>query len=224
MSTYLELARKARVLCGMQGTGPSSVSTVQGPEQALTYFVSDAYVDIQNLREDWTWLEKTQTFSTEANKSTYDSMDVFFSDTLPVKKYQKDSFIIDANSTKKYLQFIERGTFERQNLNSTQTGVPTTFTIDPSSFELTFASIPNGTYDISFRYQKNPQILVNDSDIPLMPLAFHLLIAYKAVEKMSIYLGSPEIYSEYAHEATVMMGQLMRIANPKKRMQARPFV
>ena len=224
MSTYLELTRKARVLCGMQGTGPSSISTVQGPEQALAYFVSDAYVDIQNLREDWTWLEKTQTFSTEANKGTYDSMDVFFSDTLPLKKYQKDSFVIEANSAKKYLQFIERDIFERVHLNDTQLGVPSTFTIDPSSFSLTFASIPNSTYNISFRYQKNPQILTSDNDTPLMPLAFHLLIAYKAVEKMSIYLGSPEIYSEYANEATVMMGQLMRVANPKKSMQVRPFV
>ena len=164
MSTYLELTRKARVLCGMQGTGPSSISTVQGPEQALAYFVSDAYVDIQNLREDWTWLEKAQTFSTEANKGTYDSMDVFFSDTLPLKKYQKDSFVIEANSAKRYLQFIERDTFERVHLNDTQLGVPSTFTIDPSSFSLTFASIPNSTYNISFRYQKNPQILTSDND------------------------------------------------------------
>lgn len=223
MATYLELVRDTRLLCGMQGTGPTSVSAVQGVEEVLTHFVRDAYVDIQNLREDWTWMEESQTFSTESGKDTYESIDVFFTNTLPLKKYQNDSFIIEANGSKKYLQYMDRDVLERQTLNSTETGVPSRFSIDPSSFAITLKSIPDGVYDVSFRYQKNPQLLESDSDVPTLPVAFHTLITYKATEKMSIYLGSPEIYSQYSYATIVMMGQLMRLANPGRRMKPRPF-
>jgi len=224
MSTYLELVRNTRILCGMQGTGPSSVATAQGPEEILAHFVRDSYIDIQNLREDWEWMEASGSFSTEADKDTYNAMDIFFSSTLPLKKYQKDSFIIEANRSKRYLQFIDRNVLEAETLNSTQTGVPTRFTIDPSTFSVILKDTPDGVYTVSFRYQKNPQILSADSDVPKLPLAFHKLIEYIATDKMSVYLGSPEIYSRYSHASAVMMGQLMRIANPKKSLQFRPFV
>jgi len=57
MANFVEMVRAARLVSGMQGTGPSTVETAVGIEEVLVRFVRDAYMDIQSLREDFAFLE-----------------------------------------------------------------------------------------------------------------------------------------------------------------------
>lgn len=225
MATYLELVKITRRLCGMQGTGPSSVANAQGVEEVLVQFVNDAYVDIQNMREDWKWMEASGSFSTQAGKDTYSLADIFLTPTPDLKKYQKDSFLItDSNNKKTYLRYISRNALEAKYLNSTSQRFPTQYTIDPPSNSIILKDIPDGVYSVSFRYQKAPSVLESDTEVPAIPAAFHNLIAYKATEKMAVYLGIPELFRQYSFESSKMLGQLMRLELPKLRMKARPLV
>lgn len=225
MATFLELAQATRAISGMQGTGPTTVSNAQGIEAVIVRFVRDAYVDIQNLREDFKFLEGSQQFSTQINTDTYAYLSIFGTPTPSIKKYNYDSFIItDSSGMKSYMQYVDRDQLEAFYLNESGTDIPQYFTEDPSTGSLTLKPTSNGTYTVNFRYQKNPEILTIDSQIPLLPSAFHNLITYKAVEKLSVYLGSPQIYKAYAVEAAKMAAQLMRSELPKmKKMGRRPF-
>lgn len=225
MATYLELARTTRLLCGMQGTGPVSVVDAQGIEEALVRFVRDAYVDVQSLREDFKWMEVSDTFDTTATQSTYTFLDIFLTDTPAFKKWQKGSFIIeDATGNKNYLKEMSRDALEQKYLNSTTTKVPSEYAIEPGTNSIIMKPIPDAIYTVSFRYQRSPEILSTDAQIPILPLHFHNLIVYKAVEKMAVFLSSPETYRQYATEATKMIGQLMRMDLPKMRMVAGSLV
>lgn len=226
MATFLELAQATRMISGMQGTGPTSVVNAQGADGVIVRFVKDAYVDIQNHREDWMWMEGSASFTTTNGKSTYSFLDIFLTTTPRFKKYCQGSFIItDASGKKSYLRYIDRDSLESLYLNDTTRSTPTIFSEDPSTGSIMLRPIPSGTFSISFRYQKGPEILTTDAQVPALPISFHSLIVYKAVEKMSIYLGSPEIYRGYAAETAKMLGQLMRSELPKKpRMRGRPFV
>lgn len=224
MATFIELVKVARLLSGMQGVGPSSVKDNQGIEEVLVRFVRDAYVDIQNLREDWKWLEASRTFSTVQGQDTYSILDIFGSSTLPLKKYHLDSLVItDEVGQKRYLRYSDRDALEQRYLNSDDEQLPSFFTVDPSTKGLILKPIPDGVYSISLRYQKVPEILTENSDVPSLPISFHNLIAYKAVEKMAVYLSSPETFSNYSLETSKMLGQLMRTELPKMRMQAGRF-
>lgn len=224
MATFIELVKNARLISGMQGSGPSSVSAAQGIEEVLVRFVRDAYVDIQSLREDFGFLEGTETFSTAAGKDTYTVTDIFGTSTPNFKKYQDCSFIItDASGHKKYLRCQDRNVLEARYLNEDSQKLPTEYAIHPSNKSIILKPIPDGVYSISFRYYEEPEILLTDAQVPKMPLEFHNLILYKAVEKMAVYLSAPELYREYSIEAARMTGQLMRMELPKKRLSARPL-
>ncbi len=225
MATFIELIKTTRLLCGMQGTGPSTISGVQGIEEVLVRFVRDAYVEIQNIREEWRWMEDSGSFSTVASKDTYTLLEVFFAPTPQFKKYQKDSFIItDGYNKKTYLQFSPRNVLEARYLNDDLEKLPIRYTIDPPSNDLILKPIPDGVYNVDFRYQRSPEILSADIQVPTLPLPFHNLIIYKAVEKMAVYLSSPETYRQYSLEAAKMLGQLMRLEVPKMRMTAGALV
>jgi len=226
MATFIELAQTARLISGVQGIGPTSVTNTQGIEAVIVQFVKDAYIDIQNLREDFKWMEKSESFSTAIGIDTYTYLDIFSTATPNIKKYQYESLVLtDSNGNKRYLTYVDRDTLEAQYLNSIDRGVPSVFTEDPSSGSLILKPIPDDIYTVTLRYQSGPEILSTSGQIPSMPLAFHHLILYKTVEKLSVYLGSPQIYRAYAVDAAKMMAQLMRSELPKmKRMGGRPFV
>lgn len=226
MATFLELAQATRMISGMQGSGPTSVENAEGIEAVIVRFVKDAYTDIQNLREDWKWMERTQSFSTIAGTDTYNFLQIFGSTTPLLKKYKYDSFIItDSSGQKGYMQYVDRDALESFYLNDTSRDTPSYFTEDPSTGYLVLKKIPDAPYTVTFRYQSAPETLSTSSQVPGMPLAFHNLILYKAVEKLSVYLGSPQIYRAYSVESAKMMAQLMRNELPKmKRMGGSPLV
>lgn len=225
MATYKELVQVTRLICGMQGTGPTSVVGATGAEEVLVRFVRQAYVDIQNRREEWDFLLKDKVLTLQPSKGTYSLLDIFATATPEFKKYKRDSFILtDGGGRKEYLNYIERDSLEAQFLNNEVPGIPRYYTVNPTDKSLIFKSTPNSVYTLNFRYYRSPEVLLTDSQVPSLPISFHNLIVYTAAAKMAVYLGSPEIYQEYSRKAEEMMGQLMRLEVPKKRMRPRPMV
>lgn len=218
---FLELVQTSRVISGMQGVGPASVLTTSGVEEVLVRFTREAYIDIQNLREEWDFLSKTHTFSTTIGKKEYTNTEILITD---LKKYNLKSFILtDTNGKKNFLGYIERSELERLTLNETTTKIPTLFSYDEADLSLILNPIPDKIYNVAFRYWRTPETLSTDTQVPLLPISFHQLIIYKTLEKLAVYLGSPELYREYSVEAAKMQGQLMRMYIPKMNLRARPL-
>lgn len=219
MATFIDMVRSVRLLSGMQGTGPSSVVDATGVEEVLVKFVKDAYVDVQSLREEFDFLEAATSFNTVATQDTYTKLQIFGTSTPNFKKYNLHSFrITNSNGKKQYLQYVDSNVLEAQFLNSDNEELPKVYTIDPATKGVILKPIPNGIYTVEFRYWEQPEILEADADVPKLPLHFHNLIVYKALEKTAIFLNSPELYRNYSTEANRMIGQLMRMELKKKRI------
>lgn len=220
--TFLEMCKTARLISGIQGQGPTSVVGASGIEAVIVQFVKEAYVDIQNTRNNFDFLQKSKTFSTTIGKDNYTLSDIFVSNP-DLKSFKKDSFLItDENGNKKYLYERDKEDLEYKYLNSTTRDLPNELAIEADK-SLTLKPISDGVYAVSFKYYRKPQILATDAEVPLMPEEFHQLIVFKAVEKISIYLSQPEIYRGYATEASKLMGQMMREQVQPMRVKRAPF-
>ncbi len=219
---FLELTKATRIICGIQGTGPSTVEDAQGLEELLVTFVKDAVIDIESLKPDFDFMRNTQSFSTIASQRIYIHLDIFVTTTPDFTSYITTTFTYtDSNGKKSLLKQID---YERLLLLDEDTeGSPSFYAIRPSDNALIIHPTPDNPYTIEFDYYRAPQTLVNDTDTPLIPLAHHQLIVYKAVEKMSIYLVAPELYKAYSTEANKMLGQLMRQERRPTRWQGRPI-
>lgn len=221
---FLSMARAVREIVGMQGNGPATTTNAVGPEAVLVSFVRDAYIDIQNLRDDFDFLNAKGTFNTSIGNSEYSLLNIFGSSTPDFKKYDKDSFRITRDGKKLVMAYKDREALELYSMNSSNQNVPRLFTIDYSDQSLILHPAADAIYTVDFRYWKNPEILSTEGQVPKLPSAFHLLIVYKAVEKMAIYLGAQSAYSEYSLEAARMIGQLMRSSLRSKRLRTGAFV
>lgn len=219
---FLTICKTVRLLSGMQGSGPSSVVNSTGVDQVIIRMVQDVYKDIQNMREEWPWLTKTQTFSTTFGKYQYTLDDIFSSITNDLKDYKKNSFVI-TSGTKQYMKEIGEEVMEYSYLNSEAQGLPQTYSIKYNDYSLELRDIPDASYSISFSYYQLPQELAKDNDVPLMPPAYHDLIVYKALERLSVYLSSAEIYTQYKMETSKMEGRLLRGTLKPIRVKTRPL-
>ena len=225
MATFLKLCQQVRKLGGLQGTGPISVTTVQGTEEAIVQMVIESYTEIQNRRRDWEWMERSHSFFTGVGQEEYTYQNIFGTATPDHSEYHKQSVrITDNEGTVRYLKYIDRDVLEARYLNNTDQKLPTEYTIDPSTQGLILRPIPDDVYTVDFRYQRTPEILSLDTDIPSLPAQFHDVIIYKALMKLAVYLGIPELFQSASMDYERTMGQLMRKKVPKKVLKRRPFV
>jgi len=219
---YIGMIRATREIVGMQGVGPTTSVGAQGVEAVLATVVKDAYLDIQNLREEFDFLNAKKSFLTEVAKDEYTPEEIFLPDAVNLNKYDLSSFRLTSPSGKKtVLTYKDREVLESRYINSTDRNEPGVFSIDFSDNSVILKPIPNGTYTVSFRYWEQPEILTEDVQVPKLPTQFHLLIVYKAVEKMAIYMNIQGAYGEYSYEAKMMTNQLMRKSLRKKTLRAR---
>jgi len=224
MSTFLELARDVRKYCGIQGSGPTSVVSAEGIEGFIVEAIADAYIDIQNYRDEWQWAEGVQGFNLQTGKTNYTVAEIFGVSTEPLKDYDLNSFVITVDGQKKYLQYMDREALEYFYLNTTDNDIPRNFSIERSNNSVIIQPPPKQVYAVTFRYQKNPEVLTQDTQVPRLPRAFHQLIMYSAAAKVAVHLNIPELYTSATTKANTMLGQLMRMYLPKKRMIARAIV
>lgn len=217
---YLQIVRATREIVGMQGSGPASTVGATGVDAVLASMVRTAYIDIQSLRDEFDFLSKKMTFNTIASVDEYTADDIFATSTLDLAKYDKDSFYLtDSSGVKRKLTYLDREVLEQRYLNNSDEQLPTYFTIDHADNTLILKPISDRAYTVNFRYWREPEILSEDSQVPILPVQFHQLIVYKAVEKMAVYMNAQSSYGEYNYEAKVMIGQLMRKSIRKKRLK-----
>jgi hypothetical protein len=61
--------------------------------------------------------------------------------------------------------------------------------------DLAFGAIPNLAYVIDGEYYTQPVDLVADTDVPLIPARYHMMIVYRAMMYYAGYESAPEVLS-----------------------------
>lgn len=199
-STYLQLCSQLRQEAVDSGTGPTAVTSQTGELARFVTWISDAYVELQQDREDWIWMRKSFTVSTVASTGEYAYTDC--TDTVSAiaiarfaRWYQysfKCYLTSDGVGTEYPLRWIEWETFRRFYRYGTQTdGQPRHVSVNPL-LQFCLGPKPDAVYTVSGDYHLGPQILAADGDTPEMPSRFHKLIVYEAMSKYGGSRVAPE--------------------------------
>lgn len=201
----LKIAQLINTLAGTQGTVDTTVG-VSGYQTALIEFMDSGYNDIQIYRDSWKFLQGTVDIPLNITVNTYSNDDV-----------AKVTRII---YNKRVLKEI---LYEDWVLQDHKEGKPVEFTTNPYTDEIEFNPL-NDTYIVALQYQKVPDVMTTNSDIPIIPERFQRIIAYKALIGLGSYLGNYDLITKYSNKYSIELGALMRSQVPVKFVTTAPLV
>ena len=213
--TYLELCQEVRARMGIQGSGPSTVVATTDLERDIVEAVRDAWLDIQNHREDWDWMRATASFNMVAGTTTYNKATIGGGASHRINKYIKNRFWLNDGSNYSRMVYLQEDNFDNLYKNDSTQNQPYNFTIRRVDGTIA-VSPPDSAYACTIDYYKQPQELTADANEPEIDEHWHNLIIYLACQKLSASIGSATTAMEFGQAYAVMLGQLMRSQLYKK--------
>lgn len=185
--TYLELCQKLRQECGIQGSGPTSVTGNSGLQAKLVNWIADANDEICAMWFDWAFLW------TELEETTVaDSEEITKPSDLGV--YDRDSFYLDY-STDDYqkLTEIDYAAWRRVYRQGTKTSdMPSFFAIAPNR-NIILEPPPDDEYTLTAHYWKTATRLSANADNTLVPTRFQRIIIARAKMYFAEHENAPEV-------------------------------
>lgn len=229
--TFLQLVQRLQAESGTSGPAITTLVGASGEALRLANWISNAYVAIQNHREDWLWMTQDVQFDTIANQQSYSPLTTVF--TVPnstgladfrkwkLNPAQEESTFriwlksagfhnetwlgsIDYTSFRDYYQFgARRDTYSR----------PVSITVDPQQ-NLLLGLGPNDVYTVVGKYVQAPQMLALDADVPAMPAWAHMLIVWWALKNYGFYEAAPDVLAQAGNEITELLDKLESLQLP----------
>ena len=223
MSTYLELCADLRSETTDSGTGPSAVTGNTGELARVVKWIKDAWVDLQQEKDDWFWMRKSFTVSAISNDGEYAYSDC--TDTVSLaaisrfSHWYKHSFKCYLTSAgvgaECPLRWLPWEDFRAIYRYGTQTNsAPEHVSQDPTG-KFVLGPKPDATYTVSGDYQIGPQILVANADEPEMPSRFHRLIVCEAMTRYAGHRVAPEVMARAVTEGGRLRSALGRDQLPE---------
>lgn len=172
---YLEIVRAAWSRAGQSGEF-ASVATAAGFQRQFASYVADAWRDVQLFKDDWSFMRVTANATLIPATETVELSAIGVNDCRLLKWVQ---ILVDGRYQEIPLTFAEQ--YHDQNKLS---GRPTRAFFEAG--KLSFDTIPDSAYTLRLHYQKVPQELVNNTDIPAVGSGYHWAIVWGAVRAYAI--------------------------------------
>lgn len=212
LSICQRLKREARI-SGASNT-PATVVAQTGEMLNIVEWVQAAYQDVQNEESTWDFLRFPFSFQTIAATSTYTPTAAGLSELLSWRVDTEDSMSCYLTSTGvsnqqiiNPISWLDMNQYRYFGSNSTQTGRPVEYAIKPDS-SIVFWPIPSDAYTVVGEYYKQPQTMTLDADIPIFPVAYHMILVWLALRYTGAYQSAPEKYAHGNNEYKRLMGKL----------------
>jgi len=200
MKTFLAICKDVLEEAGLSGTGPASVATAVGIEKRIVGWVSQAWLDVQQFRDDWPWMLKEFSFVTSPDKAVYPLTELLLTD---MEKWAFAGASIyktaDGKGAERPLHPMYYGTWwEKHRIGENPAAPPTTIIVQPVDNSLRLHPTPDAEYTITSQYFRSLQILLSDSDIPLVPpgTSWQDIIKWKALLYYAYHDGAPDLAVE----------------------------
>lgn len=173
-------------------SGFSSMATVVGvtgrPAQ-LVGWVRDAWIDIQNERNDWLWMRRRfGPFPLTPHKNIYTPAELGITrlgEWLGDRRAFRTFSIYDPEQGPGQEGAMEQISYdswiERWDRGAPDEQKPREWAISPTR-ELLLGPAPDKVYLIRGEYRASPQILLEDGDVPEMPEQYHRVIIPRAIK------------------------------------------
>lgn len=227
---YLGICQKvARESGTISGAAPTSVLAQTGRLLKVVAFVNDAWQQIQNQRAQWRWMQGEFSVAATIGTARYTatvwaitSFGEWITDTpeySPVTLYDPAIGVADEGPLRaitydQWASLYNRGAQENNR--------PIRYAISPAN-EFCLGPIPDKGYVVKGRYRKTNQVLAANTDIPNMPVRFHDLIVYRALQLLGGHDVAPGELSDAVSKALPLMQQLERDQLPTMRMAGGPL-
>jgi hypothetical protein len=216
---YLQLAQRLSSEVGASGNGPSSVTGQAGANLRLVNWINTAWLEIQGLHNTWNWMRKPFSWETVANTGDY--LPTAITNTLTsqtmsdLRYWYKDTFrcqkksigIQDEQWLVEWEYYVFRNTYR---FNLQVPGRPVVFAENPQGKAIMLGQVPDDVYIITGEYQKKAYSLVNNTDEPDIPEAYHLMIVYKAMVSYGLFEAAAEVVQRGQAEYQNLLTQLER--------------
>lgn len=184
-----------------------------GESARLVHWINLAWNDIQIAHTDWGWMRTQMPLlaTLGVNNPTYSltqcgitNFGAWARDSF--RNYQTSAGI----NTEVFMEYMDydswRNSFLYGALRSAVTR-PLIISIAPDK-SLCFGPIADVGYTIVGDYFTGPVQLVNATDIPSLPVQFHMAIVYKAMMYYGSFMGAPEVLQRGQESFSKMMMQL----------------
>lgn len=187
--TFLDLVQMvARESGTIADELPQTVSGQTGRIGKIVHWVNLAWNVIQNHHASWQWMHDTFEGDIEPEMHRYSHIQMGIQrfgrwSTLPYTVSIYDKEIGKADES--FIHPIPYRDYRRiYDIGDTHTGRPACFSIDPSNLILV-GPVPDKEYRIRGEYYKSAQVLVNDADLPELPVRFRPIIGWFALVLLS---------------------------------------
>lgn len=211
--TFLQLVQRLRRRCRVAGAGPATVLGTNSEEYArLIAWTNEAWIDIQETRQDWRWMRTSCSFTTVAGQATYSyATDIALTDfgnwTQDTWRNYDSSVGTKSEIFMEYRHYGDwRDAYQFGALRDTRSR-PFVVTICPD-MSIGIGPTPDAGYTVTGDYYRSPSELSLDADVPAIPTRFSMLIVYRAMMFYGMSEAANEVYQEGQIEFERMMRRL----------------
>jgi hypothetical protein len=215
---YLALAQRASFEAGLQGPGPTAVSSQSGMNQHFLDWTKQAWLELQMAR-NWSFMRKKATFLTVVGKQNYTLTDIGITDWRKWSDARKESKIGETVADETEVLWMTYADFQTlYGLGAASTTRPTAVTLlDDESIQ--FNAIPDKVYSVTLPYWKTPQEFTDAGDTPTgLADELHMIIAYKVLEEYALFDQSPDVMARYQSKYPPMFTRMSERYLPKTRI------
>lgn len=210
--SFLDMVKRLRSESGTSGAAPVTTVNQAGDVRALVDWISTAWMDIQNERDDWFFMRQNVQFNTVAGQGSYTAAQAGIGS---FGNFKKDSF-------RQYRQSYGFGSEiglahmpwdQFRNLHlfgnmRTIRQMPYDFTVDPAK-NFVLGPVPDDVYVVNGEAYALPTEFSQDSDRPTLPSQYHMMIVWRALMYYGQKENAPEAYSHGQNEYGRLMTKLM---------------
>ena len=211
---FLALCNSLIQKCGIAGGGITSVTSQTGEAGRVVSWINEAYLNVQLAETQWHWMRSNVSFTTTDSQSSYTPAQCGVTDFGGWKMDSFRRYITDTGvRSEAYLTALKyndyRDTYLFGNMRLT-TGDPRYISEAPD-LSLNLGLIPGSVgYTVVGEYFKVPSSLVAESDSPLMPSQYHMIVVYRAMMMYGMYESASEVIQEGTSLYNAMLRRLMR--------------
>ena len=209
---YLQLVARLKRKCRVTGAAPASIENATSEEvNRLMDWINEAWMDIQETRQDWGWMRGSCSFTTVAGQAIYTPAETGVTD---FGNWTRDTWRIYTTSvgmpSEQFLIYRDyeswRNLYQFGSMRTSQTQ-PVDLTITPEK-SIGLGPLPTAGYTVIGDYFKLPTEMSLNADTPALPSRFHMLIVYRAMMFYGVSEAAPEVYEEGKTEFNRMMSRV----------------
>jgi hypothetical protein len=211
--TFVQLVQRLRRRCRVAGAGNIPVTLTNQNEEIsrLIDFINEAWLDIQNAREDWQWMRSTCSFTTIQGQATYTPTQAGLIDWGNWTRDTWRSYYTTTGTRGEilmdYIDYEDWRNLYQFGATRVSYSQPFVITITPDK-QLGLGPVPLSGYTVTGDYFTVPTLLVDDTDTPTLPSRFQMAIVYRAMMFYGVSEAAPEVYQEGKEEFDRMMMRL----------------